>query len=98
MSYIKHTVDGRNSAPGIALLLGFHTSQLVGLGISEPSTVCSISSIANGQGHHDAVAVLLTADIVGDQREAALHVAVDKGNLANNRATECPLQDGPYSL
>ena len=37
----------------------------------------------NIQGHHDAVAVLLTADIVGDQRVAALHVAVDKGDLAN---------------
>eukprot|EP00438_Fugacium_kawagutii_P003121 Skav222836 [mRNA] locus=scaffold1338:135476:136025:- [translate_table: standard] len=39
--------------------------------------------MAAEQGHHDAVAVLLTADdIMGEQRIAALHVAVDRGNLA----------------
>jgi len=38
--------------------------------------------MAAEQGHHDAVAVLLTADdILGDQRIAALQVAVDKGFL-----------------
>ena len=49
------------------------------------------------QGHHDAVAVLLTADIVGDQRVAALHVAVDKGNLATGPLT-VPYKMGPYQL
>ena len=49
------------------------------------SNICHMFNFFHGniQGHHDAVAVLLTADIVGDQRVAALHVAVDKGDLAN---------------
>ena len=42
------------------------------------------------QGHHDAVAVLLTADdILGDQRIAALQVAVDKGSSALGGRSQC---------
>ena len=44
---------------------------------------CAVPVATSGcQGHHDAVAVLLTADEVVDQRVAALHVAVDKGGLS----------------
>ena len=42
-----HTVDGRNPAPvdmvNIPLFTGFYTSQVVGNGISEPSTVVGMT-------------------------------------------------------